>query len=42
MQNDVAIVTVEGKDYKIHFLYMGKDETINLLSNADLAEKREY
>ena len=37
--NDVAIVTVKGNDYKIHFLYMSKDEAINLLRNADLTEK---
>ena len=37
--NDAAIVTVKGNGYWIHFLYMGKDEAINLLKNADLTEK---
>ena len=25
-------------DYRIHFLYVSKDEAINLLKNADLTE----
>ena len=37
--NDAAIVTVKGNGYWIHFLYMGKDEAINLLKNAGLTEK---
>ena len=37
--NDVAVVTVKGNDYRIHFLYLIKDEAINLLRNADLTEK---
>ena len=39
--NDIAIVTVRGNDYIIHFLYRSKDETINLSRNADLTEKSE-
>ena len=27
--NDVAIVSVKGNDYGIHFWYMSKDEAIN-------------
>ena len=38
---DVAIVSVKGNDYRIHFLYMSKDESINVLTNADLTEKSE-
>ena len=38
--NDVPIVTVKENYYEIHFLYMSKDEAINLLRNADLTEKR--
>ena len=34
--NDFVIVTIKGKD---SFLYMSKDEAINLLRNADLTEK---
>ena len=37
--NDIAIVFVKGNDYRIQFLYMSKDEVINLSKNADLAEK---
>ena len=39
--NDIAIVTIRGNDYRIHFLYRSKDETINLSRNADLTEKSE-
>ena len=37
--NNVAIHAVKGNDYRIHFLYMSKDEAINLLRNVDLTEK---
>ena len=37
--NHVAIVFVKGNHYRIHFLYMNKDEAINLLKHADLREK---
>ena len=38
--NDVAIVSVKGKDYKIHFWYMSKEEeAINLLKKSDLRRK---
>ena len=37
--NDVAIVTVKGNDYRIHFSYMSKYEARKLLRNADLTEK---
>ena len=33
--NDVAIVIVKVNDSRIHFLYVTKDEVINLLRNAD-------
>ena len=35
----VDVVTIKGNYYIIHFLYMSKYEAINLLRNADLAEK---
>ena len=38
--NDVAIIFVEGSDYKIYFWYMSKDEAINLVRNADWIEKK--
>ena len=37
--NDAAIFSVKGNGYRIPFLYMSKDEGINLLKNADLTEK---
>ena len=37
--NDFAIITVKENDYRIHFLYMSKYETINLIRNGDLTEK---
>ena len=32
---NVAIVSIKGNDCRIHFIYMSKDEAINLLRNAD-------
>ena len=40
--DDVAIVSVKINDYRIHLLYMSKDEATNLLRNADLTEKVEH
>ena len=41
--NDVAIVIVKENDYTFFgILYISKDEAINLLRNADLAEKAEH
>ena len=37
--NDVAIVSVKGNEYRIHFWYMSKDDTINIRKNSDLNEK---
>ena len=37
--DDLFVITSKGNDYTIHFLYMSKDEAINLLRNADLTEK---
>ena len=28
--NDVAIVSVKGSDYRIHFWYMSQDDAINI------------
>ena len=36
--NDISIFSVEVNDYRIHFWYVSKDETTNLLRNADLIE----
>ena len=37
--NDVAIVSIEGSDYRIHFWYMTKNDAINLLNNSVLDNK---
>ena len=37
--NDVAIVSVKGSDYRIHFWYMSKDDTISIMKNSSLNEK---
>ena len=37
--NDVAIVSVKGNNFKIHFWYTSKDYAINLIKNSKLNEK---
>ena len=37
--NDVAIVSVKGSYYRIHFQYMSKHDVINTMRNSDLNEK---
>ena len=37
--NDVAIVSIKGNDYRIHFWYMTKDYAINKMKNSNLNEK---
>ena len=37
--NDVAAVSVERSDYRIHFWYMSKDDAIIIMKNSDLREK---
>ena len=37
--NDVAIVSIKGSDYRIHFWYMSKNDAINLMINSSLNEK---
>ena len=37
--NDVAIVSIKGNDYRIHFLYMSINDAINIMSNSNLNEK---
>ena len=39
--NDVAIVSVKGSDYRIHFWYMNKDDGIIIMKNSNLNEKSE-
>ena len=37
--NGVAIVSVKGSDYRIHFWYMSKDDAVNIMTNSNLNEK---
>ena len=34
--NDVAIVSIKGGNYRIHFWYLIKDDAINIMKNSDL------
>ena len=38
--NNVAIVSVKGNAYRIHFWYMSKDDTINIMNGSNLVVKR--
>ena len=37
--NDIAIVSVKGSDYRIHFWYMSKNDAINIMKNFNLNKK---
>ena len=37
--NDVAILSIKGNDYRIHFRCMSKNDAINLMNNSSLNEK---
>ena len=37
--NDVAIVSIKGNGYRIHFWYMSKDEAISIMHNSSLNEE---
>ena len=39
--NDIAIVSIKGNDYRIHFWYMSKDDAISKMNNASLNGKTE-
>ena len=34
--NDVAIVSIKGNGYRIHFWHMGEDDAINIMKNSSL------
>ena len=38
--NDVAIVSIKGNDYRIHFWYMSKDDAISIMHNSNLIDKK--
>ena len=37
--NDVAIVSVKGNDYRIHFWYMSKNDAISVMHRSNLSKK---
>ena len=37
--NDVGIASIKGNDYRMHFWYMIKDDTINIMKNSNLNER---
>ena len=37
--DDVAVVSIKGNNYRIHFWYMSKNDAINLMNNSILNEK---
>ena len=37
--NHVAIVSIKGNDYRIHFWYMSKNDAIVLMTNSNLNDK---
>ena len=39
MNFNVAIVSIKGSDYRIHFWYNSKDDAINIMNNSNLKEK---
>ena len=40
--NDVAIVSIKGGDYRIHFWQMSKDDAIDIMNNSDLKKVDYY
>ena len=34
--NDVAIVSIEGIDYRLHYLYLSKNDAISVIHNSSL------
>ena len=37
--NDIAIVSIKGNHYRIHFWYVSKDDAISIMNNSNLNEK---
>ena len=37
--NNIAIVYVKGKAYRINFWYMSKDDAINIMNGSNLVDK---
>ena len=36
---NVAIVSIKGNDYRIHFCYISKNDDITLMTNSNLNDK---
>ena len=36
--NDVAIVSIKGSDYRIHFCYMNKEDAISIMHNSNISD----
>ena len=34
--NDVAIISIKGSNYRVHFWNMSKDDAINIMNNSNL------
>ena len=39
--NDVAIVSIKGNDYRVHFWCMSKDDAISIMNNSGLDKKKQ-
>ena len=37
--NNISIAYVKGNAYRIHFWYMSKDDTINIMNGSNLIDK---
>ena len=37
---NIAVAYVKGSAYRINFLYMNKDNAINIMNGSNLADKR--
>ena len=38
--NNIAVVYIKESAYRIHFSYMCKDDTINIMNGSNLVDKR--
>ena len=38
---NVAIISIKGNDYRIHFYYMSKKDAIAIMTNSNLSDKNE-
>ena len=37
--NNVAVVSIKGNDYRIHFWYLSKKDAITIMTNSNLSNK---